>query len=76
MTAPEMRTLVFGATGAFGGHVLNELTARGTAPEAITAVGRNTSRLAELARAEFGTVTFDLSDSTTRLVEGLAATHA
>jgi len=56
---PEARTLVFGATGSLGRHVLNALVARGTAPETITAVGRNTTRLAELAEAGFGTAALD-----------------
>jgi len=60
---PEARTLVFGATGSLGRHVLNELVACGAAPETITAVGRNTSRLAELAEAGFGTAGLDMSDS-------------
>ncbi len=60
---PDPHTLVFGATGSLGGHVLKELVARGAAPETITAVGRNAERLAELAGAGFGTVALDLSDS-------------
>ena len=60
---PEPSTLVFGATGSLGGHLLTELVARGMAPEAITAVGRNTERLAALAAAGFGTAALDLSDS-------------
>ena len=60
---PEPRTLVFGATGLLGGHVLTELVAHGAAPETITAVGRNTERLAELAEAGFDTAALDLSDS-------------
>ena len=60
---PEPRTLVFGATGSLGGHVLTQLVARGVAPERITAVGRNAERLAELADAGFGTAALDLSDS-------------
>jgi NAD(P)H dehydrogenase (quinone) len=69
---PEPRTLVFGATGSLGGYVLAELVARGAAPETITAVGRNTKRLAELAAAGFGTAALDLSDSAgvTELVSG------
>jgi NAD(P)H dehydrogenase (quinone) len=59
----EARTLVFGATGSLGRHVLNELATRGAAPETITAAGRNTSRLAELAGAGFGTAAQNLSDS-------------
>ncbi|MGC1237809.1 MAG: NAD(P)H-binding protein [Acidimicrobiales bacterium] len=63
MTAPESKTLVFGATGSLGQHVVRGLVARGIAPETITAVGRNESRLAELAAAGFGAVAIDLSDS-------------
>ncbi len=61
---PEPSVLVFGATGSLGRHVVAELTARGTVPEAITAVGRNESRLAELAAAGFTAVALDLADST------------
>jgi NAD(P)H dehydrogenase (quinone) len=64
MTVPEASTLVFGATGSLGRHVLDGLVAREAAPEMITAVGRNESRLAELAVAGFGTAAIDLSDST------------
>ncbi len=71
---PEARTLVFGATGSLGRHVLNELAARETAPETITAVGRNTSRLAELAEAGFSTAALDLSD--TAGVADLVANHS
>jgi NAD(P)H dehydrogenase (quinone) len=60
---PESRTLVFGATGSLGGYVLRELVTRGLAPELITAVGRNTERLAVLAEAGFGAAALDLSDS-------------
>jgi NAD(P)H dehydrogenase (quinone) len=63
MTEPESKTLVFGATGSLGRHVLDGLVARGIAPETITAVGRNESRLLELAAAGFVAATFDLSDS-------------
>ncbi len=59
---PEARTLVFGATGALGRHVLEQLVARGTAPESVTAAGRNPSRLAELAAVGFRTAAVDLSD--------------
>jgi NAD(P)H dehydrogenase (quinone) len=61
---PEANTLVFGATGSLGRHVLDGLVARESAPEMITAVGRNESRLAELAAAGFGTAAIDLSNST------------
>lgn len=60
---PKSNTLVFGATGSLGGHVLDEFVTLGIAPETITAVGRNESRLAELATAGFGAAAIDLSDS-------------
>jgi NAD(P)H dehydrogenase (quinone) len=60
---PEARTLVLSATGSLGRHVLDALVDRGTAPETITAVGRNTTRLAELAASGFNTAALDLSDS-------------
>ncbi|GAA4988711.1 NAD(P)H-binding protein [Kitasatospora paranensis] len=63
MTVPEKSLLVFGATGSLGHHVLNALLDRGTAPESITAVGRNRLRLDELASAGFNTVALDLSDA-------------
>jgi NAD(P)H dehydrogenase (quinone) len=62
MTRHEASTLLFGATGALGHHVLNALLDRRTAPESITAVGRNRVRLDELASAGFNTVAVDLSD--------------
>jgi NAD(P)H dehydrogenase (quinone) len=64
MTVPEASTLVFGATGSLGRHVLDGLVAREIPPDMITAVGRSKSRLAELAEAGFGTAAIDLSDST------------
>lgn len=72
MTVLESSIIVFGATGSLGRHVLDQLVARGIAPETITAVGRNESRLAELAAAGFGATAFDLSDSAgiARLVSG------
>nr|WSZ99230.1 NAD(P)H-binding protein [Streptomyces sp. NBC_00857] len=63
MTVSESSILVFGATGALGRHVLNELVDRGAAPESITAVGRNRPRLSELASAGFNTAAVDLSDA-------------
>ncbi|WP_157855964.1 Rossmann-fold NAD(P)-binding domain-containing protein [Streptomyces aureocirculatus] len=68
----EASTLVLGATGAHGRHVLDALVARVTRPETITAAGRNQSRLGELASAGFSTAAVDLSDSVgvTELVAG------
>ncbi|WP_328607718.1 NAD(P)H-binding protein [Amycolatopsis sp. NBC_00345] len=70
----EASTLVFGATGALGRHVLDALAARGISPETITAAGRNQVRLGELAAAGFGTAAVDLSDSAA--VEELVARHS
>ncbi|MFI7691439.1 NAD(P)H-binding protein [Nonomuraea sp. NPDC049655] len=74
MTAPEASTLVFGATGALGRHVLNALVARGTSPGTITAAGRNQARLGELASTGFNTAAVDLSDSAS--VAALVARHS
>jgi NAD(P)H dehydrogenase (quinone) len=46
--------LVIGATGSLGRDVLIGLVGRGIAPATVTAIGRNTSRLAELTEARFG----------------------
>ncbi|WP_116204453.1 NAD(P)H-binding protein [Amycolatopsis circi] len=59
----DASTLVFGATGALGQHVLDALVLRGRSPETITAAGRNRARLEELASAGFRTAAVDLSDS-------------
>ena len=59
----EPTILVFGATGALGGHVLEGLIARGVAPATVTAAGRNPSRLAELGKSGFATAQTDMSDS-------------
>ncbi|ALG11406.1 NAD(P)H-binding protein [Kibdelosporangium phytohabitans] len=59
----EASTLVLGATGALGHHVLDALTARGTKPGTITAAGRNHVRLEELASAGFSTAAVELPDS-------------
>ena len=65
--------LVFGATGALGGHVLAGLVQRGIPPELITAAGRNRGRLDELAAAGFGFAAIDLGD--TGQVAELVARH-
>ena len=62
MTAPEPSTLVFGATGALGRHLLQALVERETSAGSITAAGRNRARLSELAAAGFATAAVDLSD--------------
>ncbi len=60
---PERSILVFGATGALGGNLLPALTARDVPSASITAAGRNTARLSELAAAGFSTAEVDLSDA-------------
>ena len=55
--------MVLGSTGSLGRHVLDGLVARGRDPKTITAVGRNTTRLAELADAGFTTAALELSDA-------------
>ncbi|WP_134728148.1 NAD(P)H-binding protein [Amycolatopsis nivea] len=70
----EASTLVFGATGALGQHVLDALVERGRSPETITAAGRNPARLAELASAGFRAASVDLSDEAG--VADLVARHA
>jgi NAD(P)H dehydrogenase (quinone) len=62
-TVAEPTILVFGATGALGGHVLEGLIARGVAPATVTAAGRNPSRLGELGKSGFATAKIDMSDS-------------
>ena len=62
-TVAEPTILVFGATGALGGHVLEGLIARGVAPATVTAAGRNPSRLAELGKSGFAMAKIDMSDS-------------
>ncbi|WP_275293375.1 NAD(P)H-binding protein [Amycolatopsis sp. La24] len=70
----EASTLVFGATGALGQHVLDALAERGRSPETITAAGRNPARLAELASAGFRAASVDLSDEAG--VADLVARHS
>jgi NAD(P)H dehydrogenase (quinone) len=44
-----MTIAIVGATGNFGGDILDALLARGTSPDAILALGRNQDRLNQLA---------------------------
>jgi NAD(P)H dehydrogenase (quinone) len=60
---PERSILVFGATGALGGHLLPALTARDVPSASITAAGRNAGRLGEFAAAGFRSAEVDLSDA-------------
>ncbi|GLY29800.1 NAD(P)H-binding protein [Kineosporia sp. NBRC 101731] len=67
----EPTTLLFGATGALGGHVLDSLITRGVDPATVTAAGRNPERLQELGQSGFATATVDLSD-VNRMVDVVA----
>jgi len=71
---PERSILVFGATGALGGHLLDALVARGVDPATITAAGRNEARLEALASAGFRTAIVNLSD--VARVSEVVAQHA
>ncbi|GAB7067331.1 NAD(P)H-binding protein [Mycobacterium hodleri] len=67
-----MPTLIFGATGALGGRVLDALVARGVAERDVTAAGRNTETLANYGGRGFGTAHVDVSDPSqvSRAVKG------
>lgn len=68
--------MVFVATGSLGRHVLDGLVAQEVAPATITAVGRNTARLAELTEAGFTVAALDFSDaaSVADLISGHSGT--
>jgi NAD(P)H dehydrogenase (quinone) len=57
-----MSIVVTGATGQLGHLIVEHLLSRGVAPGQITAVGRNTARLAELAATGVATAVVDYSD--------------
>ncbi|ANP71175.1 SDR family oxidoreductase [Cryobacterium arcticum] len=57
-----MSIVVTGATGQLGRLIVEHLLNRGVAPAEITAVGRNTERLAELAASGVGTAAIDYTD--------------
>ncbi|QYF73509.1 SDR family oxidoreductase [Cryobacterium sp. PAMC25264] len=57
-----MSIVVTGATGQLGRLIVAHLLNRGVAPAEITAVGRNTVRLAELAASGVGTAVIDYTD--------------
>lgn len=57
-----MSIVVTGATGQLGHLIVEHLLNRGVAPAEITAVGRNTERLAELAASGVGTAAIDYTD--------------
>ena len=57
-----MTIAVFGATGHLGGLVLQHLLSRGVSAPQIRALGRNRSRLSELADEGFAAHSIDLDD--------------
>ena len=57
-----MSIVVTGATGQLGQLIVEHLINRGVAPAEITAVGRNTARLADLAATGVATAVVDYSD--------------
>jgi len=57
-----MSIVVTGATGQLGRLIVEHLINRGVAPAEITAVGRNTARLADLAETGVATAVVDYSD--------------
>jgi NAD(P)H dehydrogenase (quinone) len=57
-----MTIVVTGATGSLGRLIIEHLLARGTDPQQIVAVGRNTARLAELDAIGVSTAVIDYAD--------------
>ena len=57
-----MSIVVTGATGQLGHLIVEHLINRGVAPAEITAVGRNTARLADLAATGVATAVIDYTD--------------
>jgi NAD(P)H dehydrogenase (quinone) len=57
-----MSIVVTGATGQLGHLIVEHLIGRGVAPAEITAVGRNTARLADLAATGVATAVIDYTD--------------
>lgn len=57
-----MSIVVTGATGQLGQLIVEHLIGRGVAPAEITAVGRNTARLADLAATGVATAVIDYTD--------------
>jgi NAD(P)H dehydrogenase (quinone) len=57
-----MSIVVTGATGQLGRLIVEHLINRGVAPAEITAVGRNTARLADLAATGVTTAVIDYAD--------------
>jgi NAD(P)H dehydrogenase (quinone) len=57
-----MSIVVTGATGQLGHLIVEHLINRGVAPAEITAVGRNTDRLADLAATGVATAVIDYTD--------------
>lgn len=57
-----MTIAIIGATGKFGGHVIDALLERGVEPSDILALGRDSGRLEALAARGLRTATIDLDD--------------
>jgi NAD(P)H dehydrogenase (quinone) len=57
-----MTIAIIGATGNFGGDIIDALLNRGTDPAEILALGRDTTRLGALAARGLRTATIDLDD--------------
>jgi NAD(P)H dehydrogenase (quinone) len=57
-----MTIAIIGATGKFGGDIIDALLNRGTDPAEILALGRDTERLEKLATRGLRTATIDLDD--------------
>lgn len=57
-----MTIAIIGATGKFGGHVIDALLERGVAPSDVLALGRDGDRLEELADRGLRTAFLDLAD--------------
>ena len=57
-----MTIAIVGATGNFGGDIINALLARGTTPDTLLALGRNQDRLNQLTAQGLRTAPVDLND--------------
>ncbi|WIB12587.1 NAD(P)H-binding protein [Curtobacterium sp. MCPF17_052] len=57
-----MTLSLIGATGQLGGHAIDALLGRGTAPRDVLALGRNRRRLIELAERGLSVAELDLDD--------------
>ncbi|PTL71913.1 NAD(P)-dependent oxidoreductase [Rathayibacter caricis DSM 15933] len=59
-----MTIAIIGATGSFGGDIINALLARGVDPPELLALGRNSNRLDELQSRGLRTAAIDISEET------------